>query len=258
MIKDDLRRLLFVLGKEHCLDVMINLYKNEWQTASSVAKDLNLHVATAVKYLSELHELGLVNRRIKRGRTRDAFEYSLRTQNIRIEIEIETLIENKSKPDGKPLVLFGILFILLAKSKKVIGNSMDTIFETGFERLVNGEKNIVLDSLMFDGDMEDAADEFLRNLNGSALTEERCEEVVNALSALIEIIIAHYESRFGHHSTESLVDVTMNKVIGIIGAGKIESGDMLSSLPYDYFGKWESEILPQELREPISQEAQDN
>ena len=62
MNKEDMKRMLFVLGKEHCLDVMINVYKNDWQTASEVARDLNIHIATAVKYLTELYELGLVNR----------------------------------------------------------------------------------------------------------------------------------------------------------------------------------------------------
>ena len=43
MKKEDMKRMLFVLGKEHCLDVMINVYKNDWQTASEVARDLNIH-----------------------------------------------------------------------------------------------------------------------------------------------------------------------------------------------------------------------
>ena len=92
MEKKDMRKMLFVLGKEHCLDVMINLYKNDWQTASQVARDLNVHIATAVKYLSELHELGLVDRRVKQGKTRESFEYQLKNPKIKIEFDISQLM----------------------------------------------------------------------------------------------------------------------------------------------------------------------
>jgi predicted transcriptional regulator len=92
MTKEDIRKMLFVLGKEHCLDVIINLYKNGGQTASQIARDLNIHVATAVKYLSELHELGLVDRRVKWGKTREAFEYQLKNPKINIEFDISQLM----------------------------------------------------------------------------------------------------------------------------------------------------------------------
>ena len=87
--------MLFVLGKKHCLDVMICLYKNRWQTASQVARDLNIHIATAVKYLSELYELGLVDRQVKMGRTREAYEYQLKNPKIEIEIDICVADEQK-------------------------------------------------------------------------------------------------------------------------------------------------------------------
>lgn len=257
MLKDDIRRMLFVLGKEHCLDIMINLYRNDWQTASGAAKDLNLHVATAVKYLSELHELGLVNKRIKRGKTREAFEYQLKTQDIRIEFEIKSLVKKSSRPDNKPLVLFVIFFIMFRKSRKVVGKTVEEFVNGRFEKLKNGEKKVVMDSLSFEGDLDDAKDIFLKNLNGSALTEERCEEVQNALSDLIESVIVHYESKLGRYSTESLVDVTMNKVIDILGEESVDSDDVLGSLPYEYFGKWGKEIIQGESRELIGQEAQD-
>ena len=92
MKKEDIRKMLFILGKEHCLDVMINLYKNDWQTASQVARDLKIHIATAVKYLSELHELGLVDRWLKQGKTREVFEYRLKSPKIKIELDISQLM----------------------------------------------------------------------------------------------------------------------------------------------------------------------
>jgi hypothetical protein len=234
----ELRRELFVLGKEHCLDVMVNLFKNDWQTASEVARDLHIHIATAVKYLSELYEIGLVNRRVKRSKTREAYEYQLKNPNVKIEFDISMFMGRKPRADNKPLVLFSILHTMLLKSRRVVGHSVDDFVNGRFEKLKNGEKYMVMDSLRYDGDLEDAKDVFLRNLNGLSLNEARRDDIVNALTELINVIIEHYETRLGHHSTESLIDVTMRKVINILGGEFIADSSVLSSLPYDYFGKW--------------------
>jgi predicted transcriptional regulator len=238
MKKESIRKLLFVLGKEHCLDVMINLHKNEWQTASEVARDLHIHIATAVKYLSELHELGLVNRRVKRGKTRVAFEYQIKNPRVKIEFDLASLMAKKSRADNKPLVLFSILFTMLLKSRRVVGHSVDSFVNGRFDRLQNNEKYIVMESLLFEGDLEDAKNYFLKNLNGGALTEEKCSDVVTTLTELINSVIEHYENQLGHHSTESLIDVSMKKVITVLGGELIEDSSVLSTLPFDYFGKW--------------------
>lgn len=230
--------MLYVLGKEHSLDVIMNVYKNGWRTASEVASDLDIHVATAVKYLSELHELGLANRRGKRGRTRATFEYQVKKQVISIEFELNAIQKKVPKPEYKPLVLFAILYTIYIKSRKVIGSNVDTLVNLRFEKLRNGEKKIVMDSLMVESDLEDANDSFLKNLNGRAITEERYKDVVNALTELIDCVIAQYELRLGYHSTESLVDVTMEKVINVVGKDLIENSGFFNSLPKHYFEKW--------------------
>lgn len=238
MKKEDMRRLLFVLGKEHCLDVMICVYKNGWQTASEVARELNIHIATAVKYLTELHELGMVNRRLKRGKTREAFEYQLKSPKIKIEFDVGNLIRKNVSADSKPLVLFSILFTILMKSRKVVGRSVDSFVNGRFESLKNSEKQVVMESLKFDGDLEDAKNRFQKNLNGLLVSEKNCHDVIETLTELINSVIEHYESRLGQHSTESLVDVTMRKVITTFGGDIIEDANILSTLPFTYFGKW--------------------
>jgi predicted transcriptional regulator len=240
MKKDDIRRLLFVLGKEHCLDVMINLNKNGWQTASEVARDLNIHIATAVKYLSELFELDFVDRRVKRGKTRKAFEYRVKDPKVTIEFDLSAL---KSKPIGsgeKPLVLFSILFTILMKSRKVVGNSVDSHINGKFMAFENNEKDIVKNSLMFDGDLEDAKNFFQNNIENLGLSDTQNEEVVCILIELINIVLEHYESRLGPHSTKSLVDVTMYKVFNIFEPKVMDYSTVLDVLPNDYFGKWVS------------------
>ncbi|UCE37362.1 MAG: hypothetical protein JSW00_18175 [Thermoplasmata archaeon] len=241
MKKEAMKRMLFVLGKEHCLDVMINVYKNDWQTASEVARDLNIHIATAVKYLTELYELGLVNRRIKRGKTREAFEYQVKSPKVKIEFDISTLMAKSIRTEKKPIVLFAILYTILLKSRKVVGQSVDSFVDGRFEKLENTEKNAVKNSLLFEGDLEDAKNFFIKSLNGATISEKRCEEVVDILTDLINVVIEHYESRLGQHSTESLVDVTMRKVIDTLGGEFEISRNMLGTLPYNYFEKWRSE-----------------
>jgi DNA-binding HxlR family transcriptional regulator len=238
MDKNDLRFMLYVLGKEHSLDIIINLYKNGWQTASEVARDLGIHIATAVKYLSELHELGLVTRQEKKGRTRTTFEYKYRKQVISIEFELNNLQKEPPRPEYKPLVLFAILYTIFVKSRKVIGPTVDALVNLRFKKLRNGEKKLVMDSLMAKSDLEDAKDLFLKNLNGRALTEERCRDVVNALTEIIDCVVAHYEIRLGYHSTVSLVDVTMEKVINVVGKDLTGTSGVLDSLSNHYFEKW--------------------
>ncbi len=242
MKKENMKRMLFVLGKEHCLDVMINVFKNDWQTASEVARDLNIHIATAVKYLSELYELGLVNRRVKRGKTREAFEYQVKDPKVKIEFDITALSTTTIQTGKKPAVLFAILYTMLLKSRKVVGQSVDNFVNVRFENLNNHEKSVVWDSLMFEGDLEDAKNFFIKSLNGATISENRCEEVVSVISELINVVIEHYESRLGQHSTESLVDVTMKKVINAFEGEQIIGDKMLSTLPYNYFKKWSSQV----------------
>jgi hypothetical protein len=63
---------------------------------------------------------------------------------------------------------------------------------------------------------------------------------MNILRELIDSVIEHYESKEGHRSTRSLIDVTMMKVIRVLGGDLIEDSKVFSVLPYDYFEKWET------------------
>lgn len=238
MKKDDIRRMLFVLGKEHCLDVMINLNKNGWQTASEVARDLNIHIATAVKYLSELYELDLVERRVKRGKTRKAFQYVIKDPKVRIEFDLSNLKASPVSHGERPLVLFSILFTILVKSRKVVGQSVDNYVDGKFQSLENIEKNLVWDCLRYDGDLEDAKNFFETNLKSLCLDEKKFEEVISILAEVIQMVINHYESRLGPHSTHSLVEVTMDKVFNVLETETMDYSNVLECLPQDYFGKW--------------------
>lgn len=97
MNKEQFQRAAFVLGKEHCIDVVENLYLREWSTATEIAEELKIHTATAVKYLTELHEIGIVEKRTREGKYKDAFEYRLINPEINLTLNFEKIIAEESK-----------------------------------------------------------------------------------------------------------------------------------------------------------------
>ncbi len=88
MSEKEFKRKAYVLGKEHTLDVMKYLHSNGWAKSSTVAKHCGLHIATASKYLEELHEIGLVDSRVGKGRTRKVVEYRLKDPKIELSMDI--------------------------------------------------------------------------------------------------------------------------------------------------------------------------
>lgn len=95
--KEQFRRAAFVLGKDHCLDIVETLYLKKWATATEVAEELNIHTATAVKYLSELYEIGIAKKRTRTGKYKDAPEYKLINPEIKLTLNFEKIIAEESK-----------------------------------------------------------------------------------------------------------------------------------------------------------------
>ncbi|OQX22062.1 MAG: hypothetical protein BWK75_01740 [Candidatus Altiarchaeales archaeon A3] len=97
MNKEQFQRGAFVLSKEHCIDVVEILYLNGWLTATEIAEDLKIHIATAVKYLTELHEIGIAEKRTREGKYKDALEYRLINSEINLTLNFEQIIAEESK-----------------------------------------------------------------------------------------------------------------------------------------------------------------
>ena len=97
MNREQFQRAAFVLGKDHCLYVVETLYIKEWSTATEIAEELKIHTATAVKYLTELYEIGLVEKRTREGKYKDALEYRLKESEINLTLNFEKIIEEESK-----------------------------------------------------------------------------------------------------------------------------------------------------------------
>ena len=85
---NDARIKLDALGSERALDTLVCVMGHGWATASEVAEKMETHIATAVKRLTILHDAGFLNRRVRRGKTRSAQEYSLQSRRIVLEFDV--------------------------------------------------------------------------------------------------------------------------------------------------------------------------
>lgn len=81
-------KAISVLGGEHSLRILLSLRDGEWRIASDVARNLKIHTTTASKYLKQMHEIGFVDRRVRKAKTRKAYEYRLGSARLMLELDM--------------------------------------------------------------------------------------------------------------------------------------------------------------------------
>ena len=79
------RELCALLGNPTVADILRFIAGKDAPTASEVAHSLRIHVATAVKYLSALYDLNVLDREMRKTGRRPAYAYRLKSDTIRIE-----------------------------------------------------------------------------------------------------------------------------------------------------------------------------
>lgn len=79
------RNAVLLLSGEHSLSILKTLSDGQWRLSSELARDLDIHITTASKFLHRLSDLGLVDRRDHDART---FEYRLRSPQLRLEVNL--------------------------------------------------------------------------------------------------------------------------------------------------------------------------
>ena len=82
---EEAREVMTALAREYSVDLLRELHGTGWSTASEVARNLGIHVATAMRKLSELEALGLLEKRVREGT--DLVEY--RPVGGRVEIVLD-------------------------------------------------------------------------------------------------------------------------------------------------------------------------
>src|SRR3972149_461868 len=88
-----------LLSGEHALPILRCLAGGEWRIASDVSRALHIHTTTASKFLSGMHVLGFLDRRLRKSHTRSAFEYRIGIPRIALDLELS---EGPAPPRGAP------------------------------------------------------------------------------------------------------------------------------------------------------------
>jgi DNA-binding HxlR family transcriptional regulator len=77
-----------LLSGEHSLAILRSLASGEWRIATDVSRALDIHTTTASKFLSGMHTLGFLERRVRKSRTRSAFEYRLSATRLALDLDL--------------------------------------------------------------------------------------------------------------------------------------------------------------------------
>ena len=92
------KSILASLAREFSLEILQELHGRNWSTASEVARNLGIHIATAMRKLAELVAMGLVTDRTRNGS--ELTEYGLASARIEIVIDLDSVAKNASKTAG--------------------------------------------------------------------------------------------------------------------------------------------------------------
>ena len=154
--KDELEQILSVLGAEGVLDTLLCVQEMEWATASEIAERMDTHVATSVKRLSGLYDIGILDRRVRKGRTRSAQEYSLISSSFGLEIDLDEFGGDDRASWAN--IYLSLLTDMGMRISKFSGRTMDEIYDKwGLAGLEEASESEVLDaiSIILDNEVEE-------------------------------------------------------------------------------------------------------
>ena len=83
----EIREVVSVLAREYSFEVLRELHHRGWSGASEIARELGIHVATAMRKLAELETLGFLEKR-NRSASR-VVEYRLASPRIEILVDFD-------------------------------------------------------------------------------------------------------------------------------------------------------------------------
>ncbi|WP_455391549.1 hypothetical protein [[Eubacterium] cellulosolvens] len=86
-----------ILGKEHSIAILEELFICPWSSASEIAQELSIHIATAVKYLEEFRAGKIVEARVRKTKAREALEYKLTNPDINLNLNITQIVSEKAE-----------------------------------------------------------------------------------------------------------------------------------------------------------------
>jgi len=206
------------LGMEHSIEILQTIYHNEWVTATEISKTNGITIATSVKYLTALYEAGLLDRRTKRTKTRNAYEYILKNPHIQINLDLS----KSEKPDDIEDFDFQIIFLsyIIHKSNKMQGIQAT---KKMVEQIDLGQNQVswILNNAPIDDQYK----------------KEASKEIFNHdLKKSVLLLIEKLESELGQIGTKSIVASSIKDAHRLFNQGKKEGGQSLKWLPSKYHG----------------------
>lgn len=184
-MKDE--KVLFALGSRNGWRVANALNIECWKTASEVASELGLQIATAVTHLKQLADAGVAEKRIRKGK-RDAVEYRLAGMDVTISLSLGASTASKQQLRN------GRLSALVEKFEEVLGADFAT-FERGLGTALRGELQSVKE--------------------GKTLTKERELTLAKATAS-------HALERLGRRATVSILRLSgysnseVESIVGVV------------------------------------------
>ncbi len=140
MNKGEIQHILSVLGADGVLDTLLCVKEQDWATASEVAELMNTHVATAVKRLSGLYDIGILDKRVRKGRTRSAQEYSLISNSFGLDIDLNELVGGASGSSGDAEAYLLLLKDIARRFGKFSGRSSKEIVSNwGIKKILDDD-----------------------------------------------------------------------------------------------------------------------
>ncbi len=89
------RELIAALAREYSVELLQELHARGWSSASEMARDMGIHVATAMRKLAELESLGLLEKRVRSGT--DMVEYRLLNPRLEIVLDLASAAKASAK-----------------------------------------------------------------------------------------------------------------------------------------------------------------
>lgn len=161
MKREQFKETVDILAGSHGLTILNLLHSRGWLIASDVASRLDIHTTTASKYLTKLYEVGILERRIKKCRTRKAYEYKLRSTRISIDFDVT---ESRDTNLVQACEFYSaLLFAVLEKTQKIGWAMISPALEEALSELQDSSKQEISDVIACI-DLEGGEASTLRNL----------------------------------------------------------------------------------------------
>ncbi len=137
MEEKDFSGAVSLLSGEYGLAILRFLSAGDWRIASDVSRSLGIHTTTASKFLAGMHRAGVLERRVRKSRTRRTFEYRLPSPQISLTLDLAP---------GREPVREALDFYLdyvanvLAKTRRLGWPGIEAAFEARLSRSHGGLK----------------------------------------------------------------------------------------------------------------------